>query len=305
MGRTRRVALLIVLCAATGVAVALPARATGVRYCQVMKGHLALSPGLSNVPTDQTITVHARLSGCSLRVGSGTVSATITASQATCATLTAAMQPTTATIGWADGPVSVVSLTFSSQAGAPDRLAVAGTVVSGVADGEQVGGRVHLRATYSRLIRQPGHRHRKGRPIEVLQHRPLSSDPRDCNIVNPVTTVDLASSQKLSFVAPAPTATATTAAGPHVSATTTAAPLAHHTARTLPHQQRHRRHHRRAARGRFVALNDNSGPSGSGSSVVFDVLFGVFIGLCLCGLILLLRPWRLFRPQTTPTHRTR
>jgi hypothetical protein len=300
-----RVALLLsvlfVVADVVGVVGAVPAWAVAARHCSGAKGTLVMVPGLTDFPTDQTVGMVVRLSGCSLGVGSGGFVSSVTASQATCATLTGALQPTVVTVGWADGEASTVSLTFSAEGGARDRLVLAGTVLSGVAGGDRIDGGVHLRATYSRFIQQGESRHHRGRMIEQLQRRPLSTDRRDCNVVDPVNTIRIASDRNLSFTAP-PSMTHTT--GSHTGVAPTSAPTTtHQVPRRHPRSRQLYRAGswpRPASRRRLVAVNDLTGSNGGGAGPLATVIFVVFLGLCLGLFILVVKPSRLWKPQRTP-----
>ena len=168
-GVRRLLFLTAVLSAATGFVAlpALPAHASvGLQNCQLVKGRFAASPGLSDVPTDQTITLATRVTGCSRAGGSAILAASIAAPRATCASLTTSLLPTTATFAWANGRISTVSFAFSSVPGASNRVAMSGRVLSGAGIGDRVDGGLHLERdvhadrpspTRSRPSRSDGH----------------------------------------------------------------------------------------------------------------------------------------------------
>jgi hypothetical protein len=178
--------------AVAGVVGAPPAQAAVQQHCRYAKGAISASPGLTDVPTGQTVTLGARLWGCSRSGGSGGFVATIGVS-ATCATLTTALPPTNTTILWADGRTSAVSLSFSSLPGATNRLAVTGRVNSGTGAGDRIEGGLHLSTVSSRLVGQDNHR------VKVKQHQPLSSQDTVCTVAHPLATIKVSSYQSFKF----------------------------------------------------------------------------------------------------------
>src|SRR5471030_2199975 len=102
MRGTRRLLVLVALWVGVGSAVALPAPADQVQQCAQVAGRFVLSPGLTDVPTIQSITAHGRMSGCSSGGGSATFAATIAAAPVTCATFATGLLPADVAFGWAD-----------------------------------------------------------------------------------------------------------------------------------------------------------------------------------------------------------
>jgi len=203
MHRARLVVVLTALWSLVGIAGALPAHAHAPLHCESLKGILHATPGLSDIPTDQTLTLAARVSGCAWAGGSGIVVATTTAAQATCASLTSELFSTTATFLWADHSASTVSLRFRSAPGSPNRLDLAGTVIAGNAAGDRIRSGLHLRATSSRTIRQSPH-HQRVPPTQQIESGPLSTNGAGCAAVAPLTKINVASSQSLQFSADRP-----------------------------------------------------------------------------------------------------
>jgi hypothetical protein len=215
-GGTRRLLLLTALWSAVGVAVALPAApAVTSQHCQTVKGNLAVSPGLTDVPAGHSVTLSARVTGCSRTGGSGIFEATTQTSATTCASLTATLLPTEATIAWANGRSSSVSLSFFALPGSPNRLELAGHVDSGAAAGDRVDGGLHLDANFTKIIRHPpDHSHHDPTHTQVTQSAPLNGDDGGCTVAHPLATISVVSYESLKFTSPdPPPATATTNAG--------------------------------------------------------------------------------------------
>lgn len=196
MRGVRLLLVLTVLSASAGFAAA-PAQAGASQHCQLIKGTLRSSPGLTDVPTSQTITLATRVTGCSRAGGSGLLVVTTGAARATCSTLTSAMQPTTATIVWHNGKSSRVALTFSSVPASPNRLVFSGHVLSGAGAGDRIDGGLHLISTSLRVVHSstdPG----QGSSTQVRQHVPLNGD-QGCTVTSPLAAVKVASYQSLKF----------------------------------------------------------------------------------------------------------
>jgi len=301
MRGARRLALLIALWVGVGVVVGVPARAADLQRCRFMIGTLAASPGLSDVPAAQTITAHGRLTGCSAGGGSGTFGATIATSQATCASLSTALQPTNATFAWADGETSVASLTFPPLPGSPNKLAIHGTVVSGAGRGARVDTGLHLSVDVTTLGRSPAHHKQVRADLRRVQRQLLDNKGSGCAVTSPVASIDVSNDQGFEFnaisAAPVTNGGARTIATPSVrhaavaSATTvrstsTTVPL------TLPSfgPARTVQPVPRAGTKRSVAGITFNG-SGPGSSVSFtdpvSLLAIGMVGGSVCGLVLL------------------
>jgi len=318
--RAKRALLILTACwSAFAVVGAVPGGAVISQDCQLANGSLAASPGLTDAPTDQTITLAMRLSGCSRTGGSGLIVATTTASQATCATLTAALRPTTATVVWANRTTSTVSVTFSPVQGAQNRLILTGRVDSGTERDDRIDGGLHLSDKFIRIIRHVTQRHHPVRdPTVVRQHRPLNSGG-DCTVAHPVAWIGLRSYQSLKFWAtPAGSATSTTKSP---SATGRLTPSGRRTSgaasssvagvrsRSAPAARLRAAHKRsalrRAALRRSVALSNVRGSGASSSNSFLEpttVVFAIFLGACLVLFVLLFNPkvTRFFRDASSP-----
>jgi len=190
-----------------------------------MKGTLRSSPGLTDVPTSQTITLATRVTGCSRAGGSGLVVVTTGAARATCATLTASMQATRAAIVWHNGRSSGVELTFSSVPASPNRLVFGGRVVSGAGAGDRVDGGLHLIGTLFRVVHSSTDP-TQGSSTQIRQHVALND--HGCTVSNPLASVKVASYQSLKFTSLNGITSPTTPNGPPGASgqatTTTASP---------------------------------------------------------------------------------
>jgi len=306
MRGTRLLLLSTALWSAVGIVGAVSAPATGISRCQSLKGTLRVSPGLTDVPTNQTVTLAARMNGCPSAGGSGFFVATASLSQTTCATLTAGLPPTTATFAWADHTVSTASLTFASVPGSANQLDLHGRVVSGAERGDRISGGMHLRATFSQIVRQARHRQHVA-PTRHLEQRPLNSKGGGCTSAAPVTTINVASSQSLQLIAPRPDSVKARPAHPRTRrtgtwahATTTGSslktrPSIKTTASALSTDRARARQAalRRAAHRRAAFAIGTTPPSGSGSIPLLEpgsVLFAGFLATSTGLFILLLKP---------------
>lgn len=199
----RRLAVLVALWVGVGGVVGVPARAADLQRCRFMIGTLAVSPGLTDVPAVQTITMHGRLTGCSTAGGSGTFGATIATSHATCASLSSVLEPTNATFGWADGETSVASLTFPPLVGSPNKMAIHGTVVSGAGRGTRVDAGLHLTVAVSSVGRSPAHRQHVRAEVRRV-HQLLANKGSGCAAPSPVATIDVSNDRGFEFNATVP-----------------------------------------------------------------------------------------------------
>ena len=100
-----------------------------VLKCMHFKDDLIVSPGVTNTPTDQTVSGHGRLYGCNKAGGSGRFSATLTMPHATCADLSMAGSTR---IDWANGKSSWATLTFTSQVAEPNKVFITGVIGAGM-----------------------------------------------------------------------------------------------------------------------------------------------------------------------------
>lgn len=313
LGGARRLVLLVALWAAVGIAVAVPARAGGLQRCRFVTGTLAVTPGLTDVPAAQTITVHGRLSGCSTAGGSGTFAATITMSHATCSSLSVALPPTRATFGWADGQRSLVSLTFPPLPYSPNKLALAGTVIFGAGQGANVDTGFHLTVTAASAHGSTANGH-QGAPnaIRNVRHQLLDNRASGCTSTTPVDTIHVANDEGFEFNATRPAAVTTAAGGRIANAhstrlrsttttarsTTTTVPRS--TATYLPTRTGQHAPTVRAAPSVAARATNNSG--GNGSVSFFDPVSLLAVGMIggsVVGFVLL-----LVKHSTLTTRRT-
>jgi hypothetical protein len=227
----RGVRLLLCLTAAwAGAAlfVALPAHATELQQCGVVAGRLVMSPGLTNVPTAQTITAHGRLTNCSSGGGSATFAATISTTAVTCTNLATGLLPADVAFGWHDGESSIAALSFTSPAGSPSKEMVTGTVISGAALGTRVAGGLRLSASLPPAPAGSVLGHAQKSHAKVVRVVPLDQASH-CSPSRPVTTVVVSNFQGFVLQARQVHVAATRASHPIGQATTGAAahPAAH------------------------------------------------------------------------------
>ena len=100
-----------------------------VLNCSNSKGAMTLTPGLSDTPTNQTVSAHGRVYGCNKMGGYAKFTATL---QMTLATCTHRHFEGSAQFAWADGRMSTASLTLSSTPVTPHKVDVNGAITSGV-----------------------------------------------------------------------------------------------------------------------------------------------------------------------------
>jgi hypothetical protein len=103
-----------------------------VQKCGHFEDDVVFTPGLTNTPTDQTISAHGRIYQCNKAGGSGTFNASFTLKGATCDTLANLDMSGPAVMAWVNGKVSGVSaLRLQIQAVTPNKAAVTGRVDAG------------------------------------------------------------------------------------------------------------------------------------------------------------------------------
>ncbi|MGO9874082.1 MAG: hypothetical protein ACLPVY_09810 [Acidimicrobiia bacterium] len=310
MSIARRLCVLIAVWSALAAVGAVAAHASDVEGCHALQGTLQVSPGLTDVPTVQTVTLAARLSGCPFAGGSGIVGATAQTSPVTCATLTSLLSPTTADFAWADGTQSTASLAFVSVPGSPNLLDLDGTLISGTERGKRIGDELHLRARFARIVRQAFHRQRVPQTRQ-LERQPLKSEAGNCASTAPVATIDVASSQRLALTDPhlgtvttpalratsiptnaAARATTATSAKTTGSALTAARAAARTAAQSRTSGRPGRRH---TSLTKVAVANGPSGTSGNGWLDPATVLFATFLASSVCLFAFLLKPAWLMR----------
>ena len=184
MRGVRRVVAIAALWSLAGAGMAaLPARAAGMQHCQAIKGSIVASPGLTDVPADQAITLLVRVTGCSRTGGAALLAASTGAAQATCSSLTTSLLPATATFAWANGKTSTVSLSFVSVPGSPNRLALDGRVLAGAGAGDRIQSGLHLSATFTRILKNSAQHHKRVETSRRKEQAPLTGG--DCTAAEP------------------------------------------------------------------------------------------------------------------------
>ena len=241
------------------------------------------------------------MTGCSRSGGSGLIGATTGALQATCATLTSVLLPTTATFAWANGRSSTVDLTFRSSPGSPNRLVMEGKVVAGARTGDRVDGGLHVSAKFTRTLRNAAKNHKRVNESRQVALGPLNGESGDCTVAKPIGTIKIASYQSLKFTMTEPPTTTTTRPPPPPlpvivpstqATTTTALPAKLAPARTLrPRVKKAAPPRRSMIRVEPVAAND---PSDTGLDPA-SVLGVICIGAAAALLVLLVMPSRRTR----------
>ena len=303
--RKRRAQLLLVfvgLWAGAGMAAAaMPAHADGWQHCSDVKGSLVMSPGLDDVPTDQSITLFARMTGCSREGGSGLLGATTGASQATCATLTNALLPTNATFAWASGRTSTIALAFRSSPGSPNRLVLEGRVISGPGAGDRVDGGLHVSANFTRALKHSIENHKRIDESRRAALGPLNGESGNCTMAQPIGTIKVASFQSLKFSTTQPptsttTTTTTTTAPPAAAASSTTTVPVKTAVSPAPGRRRKPAARPRPRRAVIRQLGAVAGTKSSGSSIDPESVLGaVCIGAAAVLLVVLLVPTRRMR----------
>ncbi len=126
-----------------------PAFAAGGNSCKTFRGYATFSPGITSKTTNQTITVHGTVGGCSPSSstgGAGTVVGTIkTTKPGSCTTLVqgGGVQKGTSVTNWKNGKSSHFSITVTEGTGSSYNLAsIVGKVTSGQFAGKKVSGQV-------------------------------------------------------------------------------------------------------------------------------------------------------------------
>jgi len=312
MAIARRLGVLIAVWSVLAAVGALAAHASDVEGCHALQGTFRVSPGLTDVPTVQTVTLAARLSGCPFAGGSGIVGATTLTSPVSCATLTSLLSPTTADFAWADGTFSTASLTFVPVPGSPNLLQVDGTLASGTERGDRIGDLLHLRARFARIVRQAFHRQRVPQ-IRQPERQPLSSGAGGCASTAPVATIDVASSQSVALTGPelrlvTPAAKLATSTrrngGAHTTTSAKTAGSAFNAARTAARTAvlsgTSRRPRNQPRSGNTVAVGGAGATSRNGSLDPATVLFATFLGSSACLFAFLLKPAWLTRLLRRP-----
>jgi hypothetical protein len=126
-----RLLVLLAVLLPVGVVASSAANGAGnqVVECSFFKGKLIPSPGLTQVPANQTVVGHGRLYGCNRAGGGATFSATLRMAHATCADLSMVGD---ARFDWANGQSSSAALNLAPQFVEPTKVFITGTVGSGM-----------------------------------------------------------------------------------------------------------------------------------------------------------------------------
>ena len=132
-----RLSAVAVLALPMALVTANPAAATAVQTCAHVQGTATITPGITGTPTDQVIRAKGAESTCTPSTttgGSGTLTATIKAPQASCATLASGGKTLygTATSTWKNGTVTKLNIRVTTLT-SPNQLYanVYGTITSG------------------------------------------------------------------------------------------------------------------------------------------------------------------------------
>ncbi len=119
--------------------------ATGQK-CGTLSGSATISPGLSTVPANQTVTASGTLASCtpsSATGGGGSLHATTTLKNGSCQGLASGTTlPLKGSIKWKNGKTSAVSITAKTTSSAPTVATFSGKVSSGLFAGQPVGGKI-------------------------------------------------------------------------------------------------------------------------------------------------------------------
>jgi hypothetical protein len=149
MKRALAGSLLLAMMFAVFVMGAAPGVAAGPsQSCAHLTGSATLSPGLTGVPADQTVTAKGTLTSCAPSAttgGSGTISATIKIKKGSCQGLATGNQSLsgTAVTKWKNGKSSTYSVTFKTGTGSNIQVAtITGKVSAGLFAGKNVSGQI-------------------------------------------------------------------------------------------------------------------------------------------------------------------
>jgi hypothetical protein len=116
----------------TGVAAGGGPAALACNSWEDADGAISISPGVGNVPANQSVTVHGKIFGCNNAGGGAQFSSSMHMSNATCGNI--AMSGT-ASFDWVDGGHSTAFLEFQPQVLEPNKVLVSGTMTSGMFQG--------------------------------------------------------------------------------------------------------------------------------------------------------------------------
>jgi hypothetical protein len=169
-----------------------------VMECGHFEDGLVITPGVTGVPLDQSVSGHGRLYGCNKAGGGGRFSATLHMTHATCADLS---MVGSARFDWANGGFSTAQLRFAPQPTAPNKVLITGQIGNGM---------------FPRLVVQAWVRftqvYRGTGPV--------------CTATNPLGKIEFTNTQSFQLLTPAPATTTvpqypTTTTDPPTSSSTT------------------------------------------------------------------------------------
>ena len=122
------------------------AAATHGQTCTAVAGSATISPGLSTVPANQTITATGTMSKCTPATatgGSGTLHATVHLTNGSCQGLASGTTlPLVGSIKWKNGKTSGVNITAKTTSSAPTTATFSGKASSGLFKGQAIGGKI-------------------------------------------------------------------------------------------------------------------------------------------------------------------
>ena len=142
----RRLLAAAALVVGAGVATTVPAQASETQSCRAVKGTMNVAPALSDVAKDHLMFGQMRLTGCTSAGGAGKLALSVRLAQATCARGSSYLPPTPVTISWSDGTNSVLNVTALATQGAPAKIRLQGSVISGQFLGARIDGGIRFRA---------------------------------------------------------------------------------------------------------------------------------------------------------------
>ncbi len=159
-----------------------PVTGPAVLKCMHFKDDLRVSPGITDVPADQTVLGHGRLYGCNKAGGAARFSGTFHIPQADCTDLSMAGS---GRFAWANGRSSTATLTLTSQVTEPNKVFIGGTIDTGMFSGLLVSAWVRFQPVF------------KG------------TGP-SCSKSNPLKKISFTNSQSFQLLTPRPTSTTVT-----------------------------------------------------------------------------------------------
>ena len=182
-----------------------------VLNCSSFKGAMTLTPGLSDTPTNQTVSARGRVYGCNKVGGYGKFTGTLKMTRATCSQrrFEGPVQ-----FAWANGRTSTAFLTFVSTPVTPHKVDVNGAITSGMFVGSTVRSWIHMTDTFKGSGPECG-------PTNLLEQIELTSS--HCFMLyTPKTTTTTVPSHSSTSTPPTTTQTTHNTVAPQGSTATTA-----------------------------------------------------------------------------------